>query len=117
MPWVVTGTCNHCGICCKREGGIIVENPMIELHEDRCKFYTDDIDETMSKYGHCLIMQANMVYPKVRDRYGNKMTDEQIAWFEHNCPGWPQDTRRLQELIDGLWAIPEYCNFKFEEVP
>jgi len=58
-----------------------------------------------------------MVYSKVRDRYGKKMTDRQIYWFERNCPDWPDDARRLQQLIDGSFTIPEYCNFKFEEVP
>lgn len=115
MPWIVTGNCNHCGLCCKREGGLIVENPCIELHEDHCKFYADSADET--RYGHCLIMQAKRNYNKVRDRYGNKITADQIRWFEHNCPAWPTDTRRLQELIDGLWELPAYCNYKFEEVP
>lgn len=118
MPWLVTGNCNHCGVCCLAEslGGFMRENPCIELGEDRCKFFTDDVDPTIGKYGHCLVMQANRVYPKVRDRFGNKMTDEQIAWFEHNCPMWPARVKDIEALVDGLFELPSTCNYSIEWV-
>lgn len=113
MPYLVTGICNNCGICCLSEslGGFMLENPCIELGEDRCKFYTDD------EQGHCLVMQANRVYPKVRDRFGKKMTAEQIAWFEHNCPIWPARARDVQALVDGKFELPLGCGFSIEETP
>ena len=36
MPLVKVGQCSHCGKCCLRAGGLMVENPMIDLGEDRC---------------------------------------------------------------------------------
>ena len=119
MPWLVTGSCNHCGVCCLSEslGGFMLENPCIELGEDRCKFFTDDYDPEIGKYGHCLIMQAKRVYPKVRDRFGNRMTDAQIAWFEHNCPMWPARAKDIQALIDRKFELPPECNFEIVWVP
>lgn len=41
---VRVGECNHCGVCCLREGGLMMENPCFELGEDKCKFYEVVID-------------------------------------------------------------------------
>jgi len=92
----------------------MLENPCIERGQDRCKFYT----ETASgdKYGHCLIMQANRNYNRVRDRFGDKMTVAQIVWFEHNCPVWPARVKDIQALRDGLFELPVTCGFTIEWV-
>ena len=95
----------------------MLENPCIELGEDRCKFFTDDVDTGMGKYGHCLVMQADRKYAKVRDRFGNKMTDKQIAWFEHNCVMWPARVKDIQDLRDGNFDLPPECNFELTWVP
>ena len=84
----------------------MLENPCIELGEDRCKFYTND------GHGHCLVMQANCVYAKVRDRFGEKMTAEQIRWFEHNCPVWPARARDAQALAAGRFQLPLTCGYE-----
>ena len=118
MPWIVSGSCANCGVCCLCEklGGFMLENPCIERGQDRCKFYTDDVDSEIGKYGHCLIMQANRVYPKVRDRFGAKMNDEQIAWFEHNCVMWPMRIKDITALRDELFELPPTCGFSIEWV-
>ena len=110
MPWIITGSCNHCGLCCKPP--VIIENPCIELGQDRCLFYADETDPEISKFGHCLIMQANRNYNRVRDRFGNKMNQEQIDWFEHNCVMWPTRVKDIQALIDELFDLPPECNFE-----
>lgn len=102
------GNCNHCGKCCLREGGLMVENPMIELHEDRCKFYVETLND--QKYGHCLIFAKGISQIKnAKDRYGNKITLEQIDWFNDNCPNYPtiQDMNRGHQLLSD-------CSFTFE---
>ncbi len=113
MPWLVTGSCAHCGICCLAQslGGPLLENPCIELGQDRCLFYTDDVD-TGTRFGHCLILQANRNYNRVRDRFGIKINDAQIAWFEHNCVFWPVRIKDIQALRDGLFELPPECNFE-----
>ncbi|GAI60979.1 unnamed protein product [marine sediment metagenome] len=58
MPLIKIGSCNQCGRCCKREGGLMVENPCIELHEDRCKFYV------MSD-GYKILLPDLTIIPKV----------------------------------------------------
>ena len=83
----------------------MLENPCIERGQDRCLFYTDD------ERGHCLVMQANCVYAKVRDRFGEKMNAEQIKWFEHNCPVWPSRAKDVQALANGRFVLPSTCGF------
>ena len=103
-----TGECNHCGKCCLREGGVIVENPMIELHEDRCKFYVEELNNQL--YGHCLIQgRGNKPIKTVSDRFGNKITNEQIGWFEQNCIDYPS----IEDGEKG-YKPPSGCSFKFE---
>lgn len=100
------GACNHCGKCCLREGGLMVENPMIELHEDRCKFYVNEVS------GHCLIYRRNTKpIEDVKDRLGNKITDKQIKWFNENCVRYPivRDAEAGCKLLPG-------CGFSFKVI-
>ena len=118
MPWIVIPNCNHCGECCKPP--VVVENPCIELGQDRCLFYTDEVD-TGTSYGHCLIYHAKRNYNKVRDRLGNKMTAQQIAWFEHNCLKWPDPIDLIVDPNDPdtefRFELPPSCAYTVEWVP
>ena len=106
MPWVVTGTCSHCGACCKPP--VVVDNPCMVKGDTKCLFYSDDPQE--GKFGHCLILgRGNKPIKNVRDRLGNRITDEQIAWFEANCPQWP--TQCVAQLVRGDFELPETCAF------
>ena len=101
------GKCNHCGKCCLRSGGLMVENPMIELTEDRCKFYVDKLNN--QKYGHCLVFgRGKQSIEKVKDRNGNTLTSEQIRWFNDNCVDYPS----LKDAKKGNNLLPE-CRFSF----
>ncbi|MBA7695799.1 hypothetical protein ES703_104435 [subsurface metagenome] len=87
----------------------MVENPMIELHEDRCKFYVDELNNQL--YGHCLIYgRGNKPITVVRDRFNKKITDEQIQWFNDNCIDYPA----AEDLEAG--RCPPECSFSFEVV-
>lgn len=106
------GECNHCGKCCLsiKLGGLMLENPCIELGEDRCKFYVDELQE--GKYGHCLILgRRSLTITSVKDRLGNKITKAQIKWFEQNCPDYPTE----KDIESGHKLLPE-CSFSFEAV-
>ena len=104
-----TGECNHCGKCCLREGGLMVENPMIELHEDRCKFYMDRLKN--QEYGHCLIFsRGKKPIEIVKDRYGNNITPKQIKWFGDNCVNYP-----TAEDVEAGHNLLSECSFKFEK--
>ena len=103
------GFCNHCGKCCLRSGGLMVENPMIALDEDRCKFYVDELNT--QKYGHCLIFGSTKPIKLVKDRNGNKITEAQIKWFNDNCPDYPT----IEDIEAGHTLLPE-CDFSFEVV-
>ena len=103
------GKCNHCGKCCLRESGVMTENPMIELHEDRCKFYVDKLSN--QKEGHCLIFNRGKGSIEiVKDRYGNDITSEQIKWFGDNCIDFPT----AEDIETGYNKLPSECSFKFE---
>jgi len=66
MPFIKLGSCNQCGLCCRPP--VMVENPCIELGEDRCKFYVDELNNQL--YGHCLIYgRGNKPITAVRDRF------------------------------------------------
>lgn len=106
------GSCNHCGKCClsMELGGEMLENPCIELGEDRCKFYVDELNT--QKYGHCLIFsRGSRPISTLKDRNGNKITDAQIEWFNDNCPNYPT----LFDMEAGHQLLPE-CSFAFEVV-
>jgi len=107
MGWVVTGTCNHCGACCKPP--VVVDNPCFVVDDDRCLFFDED-EPGDGRFGHCLILGRKGPIFNVRDRLNNKITDEQIAWFEANCPTWPMSC--LQEWIDGVFEKPPTCSFE-----
>lgn len=108
MPLVRVGQCNHCGKCCLRESGLMVENPCMELHEDRCKFYVDELND--EQYGHCLIFgRGNKPITAVKDRSGTKITESQIRWFNDNCPSYPTE----EDAESGHQLLPE-CGFSFE---
>lgn len=86
----------------------MVENPMIALTEDRCKFYVDELNT--QKYGHCLILgRGNKPIEAVKDNKGNKITDAQIKWFNDNCPDYPT----IKDIESGHKLLPE-CSFTFE---
>jgi len=108
MSWIIKGTCNQCGKCCKPP--VMVENPCISKGEDRCKFYVNELND--KKFGHCLILgRGNKPIKNVRDRDGNKITQKQIKWFNDNCPNYP----KLLELVKGL-KLPPGCDFSIEKV-
>lgn len=86
----------------------MVENPMIELTEDRCKFYVDKVNN--ERYGHCLIYgRGTKQIKSVKDRYGKMITDKQIKWFNENCIEYPQ-----VEDAEGCHMPPDGCGFIFE---
>ncbi len=92
----------------------MLENPMMELGQERCKFYTDDVD-IRERYGHCLVMRVSQ--PKnAKDINGNKITKEQLDWYNHNCSVWPKRVKDLQQLLEGLYELPSGCGFYIEEV-
>lgn len=115
MSWIVSGSCNNCGKCCLTMGlgGFMLENACIDRGEDRCKFYVDELQD--GKFGHCLILgRGNKPIGNVKDRFGNRITDEQIRWFEDNCPQFPQAC--LNDLVAGRFTLPVECAFQLEWV-
>lgn len=107
-PMIRKGECIHCGKCCKLP--VMLENPMIEHGEDRCKFYIEKVNDKL--YGHCLIYGHGIKQIKTaKDRFGKKITDEQIKWFNENCIEYP----RVKDAEAGIMP-PEGCGFSFEEV-
>lgn len=106
MPLIRVGSCNHCGKCCLPP--VMVENPMIEQGEDRCKFYTEV--EGSELYGHCLIYSSWAPIEFARDRFGNQITQEQVDWFNQNCINYPS----VEDYEAGHKPPPE-CSFSFEE--
>ena len=108
MPLIKVGSCSNCGKCCLPP--VMVENPCIDLGEDRCKFYRDEVGPEM--YGHCLVLGRGAKPIKtVKDRFGNKITDEQIVWFNDNCLNYPS----VEDIEAGHQLLPE-CSFSFEVV-
>ena len=104
---VRTGECNHCGKCCKPPS--MLENPMIERGEDRCKFYVETENDKL--YGHCLIYgHGGKPIKSVKDRFGKTITDGQITWFNANCIEYPS----VKDAEAG-YKLPEGCGFSFEE--
>jgi len=88
----------------------MLENPCIDLGEDRCKFYVDQLQD--GKYGHCLIFgRGAKPITSVKDNKGNKITPEQIRWFNHNCPDYP-----LAKDIEAGHTLLLTCSFSFEAV-
>jgi len=88
----------------------MVENPMIELHEDRCKFYVETLND--QKFGHCLIFaRGEKDIEQVRDRNGEKITEIQEKWFKDNCPDYPT----VEDAEAGIQLLPD-CGFRFEVV-
>ena len=86
----------------------MLENPCIDLGEDRCKFYVDKLNNQL--YGHCLIYgRGNKPIKQVKDSKGNRITDAQIRWFNENCPDYPT----VQDIEKGHQLLPE-CSFSFE---
>ena len=115
MVWALEGDCNHCGECCKRSGGIITGNCMIDADEDRCKFYNDRA--TTEKFGHCLITsQGDTPIEEVLNRYGESITLDQLVWFNENCPDYPglhmvSDVNDKNTKISTM--IPPECTYSF----
>ncbi|MBA7710607.1 hypothetical protein ES703_119552 [subsurface metagenome] len=87
----------------------MLENPCIELGEDRCKFYVDELNNQL--YGHCLIYgRGNKPIAAVRDRFNERITQEQIDWFNDNCLDFP----KVEDA--GKSTLPPECSFSFEVV-
>lgn len=87
----------------------MLENPCIDRGEDRCKFYVDEVNDQL--YGHCLIYgRGRRPIQTTKDRNGNKITEEQIRWFNENCLDYPS----LEDLVAG-YITPSGCGFTFEE--
>jgi len=62
------------------------------------------------QYGHCLIYgRGNKPITAVKDRFGNKITDAQIRWFNENCPPYPT----VEDIERGHHLLPS-CGFTFE---
>jgi len=87
------------------------DNPCMKPEWDVCAFYTEEIKPGPGRYGHCLVMQADRQYDRVRDRFGNPMTKEQILWFEANCPDWPARDSDIRELVQNKWRLPVLCGY------
>ena len=110
MTKVIKGQCNHCGKCCKPP--VIIDNSCISREEDKCKFYTEILNT--EKYGHCLILAAlnsGISMEEIKDRFGKKITKEQIRWFKDNCIDYP----KLGDMVKG-YMPPEGCGFYLEEI-
>lgn len=119
MPWLVQGNCNHCGKCCRNQSidpdGCLPCNAVIMgENQTECPFYDDDKD-TNYKFGHCLIMRSPQ-HKNAKDKDGNKITDEQLAWFEYNCPDFPQRPKDVKQLAEGKWTLPSTCGYYLEEI-
>lgn len=77
--------------------------------ETRCLFYEDAID-TGIKFGHCRVMKASQ--PKnARDIYDVKITQEQLDWYESNCPNFPNGGKFLIDMIKGKFTVPSSCAY------
>lgn len=86
------------------------------LADTECLFYTDDLD-TDDRYGHCRIKQVKDNYNRVRDKNGERMTDAQIAWYEHNCLQFPLLIDFITKEHGGKGAeLPPTCNYSIEWV-
>ena len=107
MP--LSGSCNNCGACCRPP--VVVDNPCFKKGDDRCLFYDDSPTSNAEKFGHCLILGRTGPITAVRDRLNNKIAKEQIDWFEHNCPGFPEDC--VVELEAGSFKLPPGCGYTF----
>ena len=102
------GNCNFCGKCCKPP--VMVENPCMELGDDKCKFYVNEIIDQV--YGHCLLHgRGNKPITSVKDRTGKKITQEQIDWFNQNCVEYPT----VEDAEQG-YIPPSECGFSFEVI-
>jgi hypothetical protein len=86
----------------------MVENPCIDRGEDRCKFYTDNLN--IKLYGHCLIFTTGLRnIKKAKDRFGNLISDKQIAWFNDNCLDYP----KVEDMKRG-YLPPSGCGITLE---
>ena len=110
MAKILKGSCNHCGKCCLAP--IVTDNPCTKLEKGKCDFYVEELND--QKFGHCLILgRGAKPITSVKDRKGNKITPEQIKWFEENCPNFPQ--ANLEELENKAFNLPAGCGFSIEE--
>jgi hypothetical protein len=93
----------------------MTKNPCILLGEDRCRFYVEIDNE--QPFGHCLIIGRENHIEDVRDRFGTLITDEQLMWFEANCPDFPK-LRDLEKIERGEtnFRLPGECTFYLEAV-
>ena len=106
MALIRIGSCIRCGKCCQPP--VVIENPCIELGDDKCKFYTETDNGEL--YGHCLIIgRGNKPITSVKDRVGKRITQIQIDWFNQNCGQYPT----AEDAEAGHYPPPE-CSFTFE---
>ncbi|GAI95436.1 unnamed protein product, partial [marine sediment metagenome] len=67
-----------------------------------CKFYVDKRNKQL--YGHCRIWgRGRKSIFDVKDRFGNKITPEQIRWFNDNCLDYPT----IEDIEAGHQLLPE----------
>lgn len=99
-----TGVCIRCGKCCQPP--VVTENPCMKRGDARCMFYVELDNNKL--YGHCLIY-GSQTKGLTDDRFGKRVTKEQLDWFNRNCEDYP--TAKDAEI--GVYPPPE-CSFKFE---
>lgn len=90
MALVVTGSCSRCGDCCSPP--VVLDNPCIKRGQERCMFYE------VTDSGCCQIKAGTA-----------SATPAQLAWYEANCPGYPN----LEAFAAGM--VPAQCAFEVVE--
>ena len=109
MIYAIKGLCDHCGKCClsTKLGGLMLENPCIELGEDRCKFYVDEINDQL--YGHCLIFAKGVsLISTVKDSKGNKKAQTEPA--DRQDSGEATEPETAGQLFN--WIMSQDKNIK-----
>jgi hypothetical protein len=124
--YVVTGSCNHCGVCCITA----MRNPVM-LDPDRseivhgktyngiCWFY--DKETSSTKYC-CRLYGSNQgIYKNVplreNDPNFGKCTKEMYDYLQNECKPYPQGYT-AQQLLNWKdhFELPPECGFSIEEV-
>lgn len=115
MPWLKSGSCAHCGACCKPP--IVVDNPCFAEGDTECLFWTDDMD-TGDLYGHCRIYQRPGNKMNTVDKHGVKIVQAQYDWWQANCQQYPVLIHHVPTEFGGDGAeLPSTCAITIEYVP
>jgi hypothetical protein len=102
------GKCNHCGQCCKPP--VVTICPCKSISDIECRFFTKIANIKLDIQGHCLIHGRTGQIEEVKDYFGQKITKEQIQWYNDNCLTYPT----LKDAEKG-YVLPKGCGFKFVE--